>query len=122
MISTVKLEAEILATILYDGKGALAAVPDLSVSDFTLGDHKAIFRTIAELEAEGNPANEATVGALISSQKTLDTLHALPPPFITSGLPYQVKLLKTCGALTKAKALAGQIMAIADAENPVAVL
>jgi replicative DNA helicase len=112
-LTTVRLEATILASVIQYGRAALAELPDLSIDDFSLPAHRQIFTTCARLDADGAPVDLVTVGQELSHTEAFKTFNYLPGDFpVRSQLAYYVRQLRRARSLQRVVARARNIAAL----------
>jgi replicative DNA helicase len=112
-LTTVKLEATILASVIQYGRAALVELPDLSTDDFSLPTHRQIFTTCARLDADGVPVDLVTVGQELSHTDAFETFNYLPGDFpVRSQLAYYVRQLRRARSLQRVFACARNIAAL----------
>src|SRR5262245_47783924 len=96
----------------------MALVPDLAVSDFTLGPLRDVYSAMARLEADGVEVGFPTVGAeLVNNSKAIHALAGFNDPTILSHLQRLVKQLKTVVAIRAGDTIAARIRALAAADQ-----
>lgn len=121
MLNSKALEAEIIASVMADGRKALAMLPELSLGDFAYPEYRELLSACFALDQDDVAVNYATVQAALAGERDIGSrLGDLPEGLFLGMLPGALRQLRELRALERAMAAAAKITSLGNGNGMLA--